>query len=165
MINYYNANYNIIQLRDYMKNIKLYSFDKIIEIDDKDYLNLIQKDYLKDFYSAMVDRNIETRWNEDLYDQLEFYNSPYDYFVMDIEDLVNHYDDMVLVFSDLVLWLDMEEDEKFKFLYKLLRHSGPDYIIKVHRRARNIGCYPIIDLDLQDDNHWFSNYEYTPYLI
>lgn len=165
MINYYDANYNIIQLGDYVKNIKQYSFDQLIEIDDKEYLNVIQKDYLKDFYSAMVDRDIETRWNDDLFDQWESHNSPFDYFVMDIDDLVSHDDDMVKVLSDLVYWLDMKEDEKFKFLYKLLRDGGHDYIIKVRRTARNIGHYPINDIELLEGNGWYTTYEYTPYLI
>lgn len=166
MANYHNSIYNIILPQEYLKNIYSYNFTKILTVKEKDYLNVIQKDFFKDYYCAMIDKGIEEKWGESLLDQIGDFNSPYDYFVIDRDDLENHLEPVLdWFFADLVYDLDMEESEKFELLYHLLRAVDKDYVIKVERIARNIGRYPIYGEGINELKELIDGYDYKLLLI
>ena len=166
MVTYHDPIYNIILPQEYLKNIYSYNFTKILTVKEKDYLNVIQKDFFKDYYCAMIDKGIEENWGESLIEQIEDFNSPYDYFVIDRDDMLKYLKPVLDWFlADLVYFLDMGQAEKFDLLYNFLRSVDEDYIIKVQRIARNLGAYPIYDEEIDEMLGMIEGYEYKFLLI
>ena len=141
---YYNDEYNIITVGEYFNNILSYQFSNTLEITDKEYFNTIQKDYFKDFYSSMIDQDIEPKWGENLLDQLVDYNSPYDYLVLDQESLLNLLEESEyqLTLMHILHHIDLDKSKKFDLLYKSI-FMGSDYVFKFKRVLRDIKSYPI----------------------
>lgn len=145
MPNYFIEDHNIITFDEYFKNILSYQYSEFIEINEKNYLDEIRKDYQKDFFCSMIDNNIEPRWNENLLDKLEEYNSPFDYLIIDCENLQSYietHDIFTWLIFDFVINLDMERVDKFHFIHSIIR-SNVDFVIKLKRVSRNIKYYPL----------------------
>lgn len=60
---YFSKNFNIIFPEEYAKNITTYQFEKAIFMSHNDLLKEVQKDFWKDFYSYLIenDINVENR--------------------------------------------------------------------------------------------------------
>lgn len=163
MPNYYNENYNIITIGEYFKNILSYQFVEILEISNKEYFNIIQKDCSKDFYCSMIDQDIEPKWGENLLDKLEDYNSPFDYLIIDrdsIKSYLDSYEIMVWFILDLGYYLDMEEYHKYNFVNSIIRIENMDYVIKLERVARNIKLHPIYIKEIENQFDYIEEYKY-----
>lgn len=168
MIKYYNKLYNIISIGEYFKNILSYQFSNILGVSDKEYFNVIQKDYFKDFYCLMIDNNVEPRWGENLLDKLEDYTSPYDYLIIDrdsIQSFMDSYELMVWFILDLGYYLDMEEYHKFEFVNSIIRYENIDYAIKLKRIARNIKMYPVDVKDVENQIDIIELYNYDDLIL
>ena len=92
---YFNEEYNIILPQKYFSNLKSYEYSKILKVNDEGCFDTIQKDYFKDFYGSLIDSSVEPRWGENLLDKLELFNSPYDYFILDLEDIASRIDSLI----------------------------------------------------------------------
>lgn len=168
MPNYYNDKYNIITIGEYFNNILSYQFTNTLEIIDKEYFNVIQKDYFKDFYSSMIDQDIEPKWGENLLDKLVDYNSPFDYLILDrdnIESFLNSYEIMVCFILDLACYLDMEGNRKFNFVNNVIRVENVDFVVKLKRVARNIKYYPISMDEIENQFDYIELYKYDDLIL
>lgn len=163
MPKYFNNDYNIITIGEYFNNILSYQYYDLIATYDKNYLSKIQKDYQKDFYCSMIDNDIDPTWNENLIDRLVDFNSPYDYLIIDCENIKSYiqlYDVFTWFLMDFVEYLDMEECEKFGFANSLIRTVNVDYIVKLKRIPRNIKYFPINMEDIDDQFLYIELYKY-----
>jgi hypothetical protein len=164
MPKYFNDQYNIITLGEYFNNILSYQYTSFIEIDDKNYFRKIQKDYFKDFYCAMIDNDVEPRWNENLLDKLVDFNSPYDYLILDSENLesyIKSYDIFTWLMLDFVYYLDMEKCGKFDFVNSLIRTENINHIVKLKRIPRNIKYFPINAEEIKHNFLFIEEYRYN----
>jgi hypothetical protein len=163
MPKYFDDRYNIITLEEYVTNILSYQYSETIVINDKDYFSKIQKDYFKDFYCAMIDNDIEPRWNENLLDKLIDFNSPYDYLILDIANLeayIDSYDVFTWVLLDIVNYVDMQDSDKFAFYNSLVMDHDLGFVIKLKRIARNIKYHPINIEDGETHFDYITDYKY-----
>lgn len=163
MTKYINDKYNLISLGEYINNILSYQYSETMVIEDKDYLSKIEKNYHKDFYCSMIDNDIEPRWNENLLDKLIDFNSPYDYLILDsenIESYIDSYDLFTWVLLDFVNYVDMQESDKFDFFYSLIKDYNLGYVIKLKRIPRNIKYHPIDKEDSETHFCYIEDYKY-----
>lgn len=168
MPKYFNDKYNIITIGEYFNNILSYQFSGILEIKDKEYFSSIQKDYFKDFYCSMIDQDIEPKWGENLLDNLEVYNSPFDYLIIDrdsIQSFLDSYEIMVWFILDLAYYLDMEEYQKFDFVNSIIRVENIDCAIKLERVARNIKLNPIFSEEIENQFDYIELYNYNDLIL
>jgi anion-transporting ArsA/GET3 family ATPase len=168
MPNYYNAKYNIITIGEYLNNLLSYQFSGTLEISDKDYINNIQKDFLKDFYCSMIDQEIEPKLGENLLDKFEDYNSPFDYIIIDrdsIQSFLDSYEIMVWFVLDLGEYLDIVEYDKFNFIHSIIRVENMDCVIKLERVARNIKLHPVYIEELENEFDYIEQYNYDDLIL
>ncbi|QCX00113.1 hypothetical protein FGM00_08350 [Aggregatimonas sangjinii] len=163
MPNYFENRYNIITISEYFKNILSYQYSSHIEVCEKNYFIEIEKDYNKDFYCQMIDNDIEPRWGENLLDKLIDFNSPYDYMILDCENLESYiklYNVFTWFILDFVYFLDMQEVDKFEFANSLIRYHKTDFVVKLKRVARNIREYPISKTEVDESFEYMEDYRY-----
>ena len=168
MPNYYNDNYNIITIGEYANNILSYQFLDTLIISDKEYFNTIQKDYFKDFYGSMIDQDIDTTWGENLLDKLAVFNSPFDYLIIDtdnIQSFLESYEIMVWFVLDLAHYLDTDKHKKFDFINNSIRAENIDCVIKLKRVARNIGYNPLSIKEIENQFDYIELYEYDNLIL
>lgn len=161
MPKYFIPKYNIITLYEYLKNIESYQFSEIIEVENKNYIEVIKEDFKKEFlnYLAINHMPVDSE-NKSI---LESFDNSYDYMIIDDENLENffkYYNVFTWGILDLAYYFDMPEEQKFNFVYSVLRYVNLNLIIKVKRESRNLEIYPIEVEELKDQLMLTEEYNY-----
>jgi hypothetical protein len=163
MIKYINDTYNIILPKDYAVNLNSFEFSKFIEVvNPDDTFEVIQKEYHKDFYNSIIDRDIEPRWGYNLLDELVEFNSPYDFFILNLVEILDQQD--IGFYEFLLNFIDVLDTDANKFSMLLQVHSMKVLVVKVKRFPRNVGRFPFIENRQQSLIYFLEDVNYNSWL-